>query len=372
MSTLQHAFRRFEDAALSLQKTHATLQNRVDQLERQLMDAHRQLEAVVDAIDSGVAVVGASGELLRTNAAFRGMALERDGRLDPERARGLLDTGPDRSGSMRLSVEGDRGVRELVATFTPVGDDEATRVMTVLDTTEVRREEEEGGRRRRLEALGRMAAELAHEVRNPLGGIRLFATMLRDDLEDRPEQREMAEQILAAGAGLETTVTNLLAFASPAHGERREIDLAGLAREVAGMLGPACAVRGVALHAPSEEIRLPLTGDPESLRQILLNLVGNSLAATDEGGTILIGVDREGDRAHLEVTDDGKGIPGDDLPRVFDPFFTRTEGGTGLGLSIVQRLVESNGGRIRLDSRVGDGTRVVVDLPVEAQETLHV
>jgi signal transduction histidine kinase len=99
------------------------------------------------------------------------------------------------------------------------------------------------------------------------------------------------------------------------------------------------------------------------MRQVLLNLVGNALAATDGGGRIRISAEPSASGAVLTVEDEGRGIAAEDLPRVFDPFFTRTEGGSGLGLSIVHGIVERHRGRIALDSRPGRGTRVRVELP---------
>ncbi len=361
---LTEAFQRFEQAAHTLERRHGSLKTRVEQLERQLLDAHRSLEAVLDALDTGVAVVSPEGTLLRTNDAFDRLRLGEEGSIvrSPILA-ALLDSDPRQARTARLRWDAEDGPRDLAATLLPVGDELETRVLTIQDITEIRREEEEGGRRQRLEALGRMAAELAHEVRNPLGGIRLFASMLRDDVREHESQREMTEQILAATAGLESTVTNLLAFAAPSKGERRRVSLGEVAADVSALLSPACSLRGVELTGPAEPGGCDVLADPEGLRQVLLNLLGNALAACEPGGRIALDVRRRRGRVVLSVTDDGRGIPPEDLPRVFDPFFSRTEGGTGLGLSIVHGIVERHRGRITLDSRPGHGTCATVELP---------
>jgi signal transduction histidine kinase len=366
---LEQAFQRFERAAQRLEQRHGTLSATVERLERQLLNANRRLEAVLDAVDGGVAVVASDRVLLRANRAFERLGLGSAGDRPRHPAlRELLESGAGRGAALRFHQPTDTGPRELSATIVPTGDAEQTQVLTVQDITELRREEEEGGRRRRLEALGRMAAELAHEVRNPLGSIRLFAAMLREDLEDRAEPRAMAEQILAATSGLEATVSNLLSFASPTCGKRERLDLCAVAGEACALLAPSCAVRGVALEGPDARATCSLLGDAESLRQVVLNLLGNALAATGAGGRIDVAVRCHGGRAVLEVQDDGRGIAPEDLSRVFDPFFTRTEGGTGLGLSIVHRTVERHGGRITLASEPGRGTRVHVELPVSDGE----
>jgi len=374
---LDRAFQRFTGAASALEERQAALALRVDALGRELIDSHRRLEAVLDAVDGGVAVVSSAGELLRTNRAFDRLRLgARGGPLHPALAR-AIGRGRRRPRSTALRLELPQGPRDLCVAAVPTGDQNATLVLTVKDVTAIRLEEQEGGRRRRLEALGRLAAELAHEVRNPLGGVRLFASMLRDDLADRPEQREMAVQILGAVEGLEAAVSGLLELASPPAGHTRELDLAALAREVVALVAPSCAARGVRLAGPTAADRCPLRGDAEGLRRVLLNLVSNALAATGAGGTIEVAARRRAGGVRLSVADTGRGIEPDDLPRVFDPFFSRREGGTGLGLAIVHRIVERHGGRIAIDSRPGAGTTVRVELPPrpvprDGQEDPHV
>ncbi len=367
---LERAFRSFERAARALEDRHAALQQKVERLERELLDSNRRLATVLDTLASGVAVVSPEGRLRRTNGAFERCGLGDEGHLDHEE---ILRLVRGKGGSARLTVETAAGPRLLAVTVVPVGDREGNRVLTVGDVTEIRREEEEDGRRRRLEALGRMAAELAHEVRNPLGSIRLFAAMLRDDLGGEPEQRSMTEQILAATSGLEGTVSNLLAFAVPPRAVRRSVDLAAVAREAGALVGPSCAIRGVQLNLPADSEQCPIVAETEGLRQIVLNLLANALAATKTGGAVTVRVESRDDSVLLEVADTGRGIDSEDLPLVFDPFFTRTEGGTGLGLSIVHGIVERHGGRIVLDSRLGRGTRARVELPrLEAPtEVIH-
>src|SRR5262245_15013197 len=159
------------------------------------------------------------------------------------------------------------------------------------------------GERARFEALGRMATEIAHDVRKPLGSIRLFACLLRDELAEAGLNPEMADRILAAAAGLETTVSNLLGFATPPKGAARRFDLADLAADVCALLGPVSAQRGVSIRGPREGETCNVVGEPEALRQVLLNLLGNSLAATEPGGFIEVGAKVERERAVLEVED---------------------------------------------------------------------
>jgi signal transduction histidine kinase len=357
--TLERAFHKFEKAASALERQQSALQCDVERLQRELLSANRRLAGVLDAVDGGVAVVARDGSLVRTNRAFESMGLDGTDL-------GRLLEGEGGSRAVRLSLRTPGGARDLAATLVSVADGEGTRVLTVQDVTEIRREEQEGGRRRRLEALGRMAAELAHEVRNPLGSIRLFASILIEDLADRAEERSMVEQILSATEGLESTVSNLLAFAGTGRGTMRELDLAKVARDACALLAPLCSARGVRLAGPAADETCAVEADSEGLRQVLLNLLGNALEATGAGRNIHVRVSASGEQAVLDVDDEGAGIASEDLPRIFDPFFTRTAGGTGLGLSIVHRTVERHGGRIGVESEPGKGTRVRVVIPTRA------
>ncbi len=218
-------------------------------------------------------------------------------------------------------------------------------------------------RRRRLEALGRMAAELAHEVRNPLGSIRLFAEMLLEDLKGQPDRQEIVQHILEATSGLGSTVNNLLSFASPSECTPRPFDLAGVAREACALLSPSCRLRDIRLIGPSMDENIRILADPEGFRQVTLNLLGNAIAATEAGGQVRINAWHEKGWTVLEVADTGKGIAAEDMNRVFDPFFSRTEGGSGLGLSIVDGIVERHDGKVGLESEQGVGTTVTVRVP---------
>lgn len=361
---LESAFRTFQRAANSLEAQHAALSARIARLETSLVDANRRLSAVLDAAEGGLALLDPDGRIRVANPAFERLGLggEGDGLGDAA----LRAVGREPAGrAVRLRVDRDGEPRELTLTASPSGDAEGTWVLSAHDVTQLRLEHEEDGRRRRLEALGRMAAELAHEVRNPLGSILLFSSLLRDDLEDSPAQREMADQIVAAVAGLEGTVSNLLAFAAPGRGRLRPLDLAAASRDACALVAPGCQLRGVRLSPPDPGESAPVTGDPDGLRQVVLNLLSNALAATPPGGTVRVETRREGDEVVLEVADTGRGIAPEDLPRVFDPFFSRTDGGTGLGLSIVHQIVARHGGRISLDSVAGRGTTATVRIPSE-------
>lgn len=211
-------------------------------------------------------------------------------------------------------------------------------------------------RRKRLAALGEMAAGVAHEVRNPLGGILLTATMLESDLRAVPASRKLAERISHAARTLDGVVGDILAFASHAEPKRQPVDLDLLVHEAVELLKPGVCDRSVVIE--ESEPRAVVDADPVQLRRAVLNVVANALSAGGERGRIWIHVDRvEGDEdlMRINVSDDGPGVPAELRDRIFNPFFTTKDSGTGLGLAIVHGIVESHGGRIEVADREGGG-----------------
>lgn len=221
---------------------------------------------------------------------------------------------------------------------------------------ELREANEALQRSKRLAALGEMAAGIAHEVRNPLGSIGLYARMLEEDLTDRPECRQIATKIGAAVRGLDAVVGDVLAFSReirlrPVPVEAGELlaRAADACREEAGEPARADLARGPAV----------LECDPSLVHQALVNLLRNAADANRAAGGSLVTLDAEPgpvDPADedpvpgvvLRVRDEGDGVPADVIERMFNPFFTTRAAGTGLGLAIVHRIMDAHGGRVSI------------------------
>ncbi len=215
-------------------------------------------------------------------------------------------------------------------------------------------------RRERLASLGQMAAGLAHEIRNPLGAIALYASMLEQDLADRPEQVETVRKIATGVGGLNRLVTNILEFARPREPNRRMVALADVLAEAAQTIAPAVEGKDIKLRLPPREVEV--SADPDDLARALGNLLRNAAEAVEAGGLIVVRArpSREGGGGVIWVEDDGPGVPAEMADRVFEPFATTKHSGTGLGLAIVHQVAEAHGGRIRLRrSRLG-GARFVL------------
>ncbi len=322
----------------------------------------RILDGVLETLGAGVALAAGDGTVIATNRAAREHGVVgAGGRVAPPFDRFLGDEGDG-----RVVLEGPAGRRHFLvrsrAMSLPGGRD--GRLLVAEEVTRVVELEEETRRRTRLEALGRMAAEVAHEVRNPLGSLELLASLLLDDLEDDAPAREMAERILLEVRRLAGTVTRLLAAVRGRRARRVPVDPVALAREVVEALDPVACAREVGLRVRAE----PGAGnrarlDAEGVRRALLNLVGNGLEATPAGGEVRVTVLREEDRVVFLVDDSGPGIPRELRERIFEPFFSTRTDGTGLGLAVVEQVTLAHGGLVRVGESPLGGARFRVELP---------
>ncbi|MBK8481914.1 MAG: HAMP domain-containing histidine kinase [Proteobacteria bacterium] len=206
-----------------------------------------------------------------------------------------------------------------------------------------------------------MLAGIAHEVRNPLGGIALFAGLLREELAEHPTQREMVARIERETEHLKRIVTEFLDYARRSPPQLAPTALAPLLAEVAEVLANDAQLAQVVLRHESEALIVP--ADAERLRRLLLNLARNAIQACSAGGQVTLRCALEGEQVVLEVIDDGCGIPAALRERVLEPFFTTRERGTGLGLALSQHVAEDHGGTLEVHGDEGRGTTIRVTLP---------
>lgn len=219
-----------------------------------------------------------------------------------------------------------------------------------------------------MATLGEMATGLAHEIRNPLAGIAGVIEIISRDLPASSPARAVVKDVRQEIARINRIVSDLLQTARPHPPKVRKSDL-NTTVEHAVMLGRQQALSKsieIALH---KDPSLPeVEHDSDQIHQVLLNLLLNSLQAIDNNGKIAVTVERRGDRAVIEVADNGRGISPENLPNIFRPFYTTKGEGTGLGLSLARRIVEDHQGRIDVTSTVGKGTTFAVILPLQRSE----
>jgi len=223
----------------------------------------------------------------------------------------------------------------------------------------------EGKRRlnEELAALGSLAANLAHEIRNPLNALSINLELLEEDLESRQTPADTVGMARREVERLSRLVNDFLVYARPARPLVEEFDSGALLRDVAALLTPACDRSGVELKVGG--VGVTVSGDRGQLSQVLVNLALNSVQAMEGGDRRQVEIKAlpNGGGAVLEVSDTGPGIPRHELARVREAFFTRRKGGTGLGLAIADRIVAAHGGSLELANRRGGGLVARVILP---------
>lgn len=219
--------------------------------------------------------------------------------------------------------------------------------------------EEQRQSARRLQALAEVSSLLAHEIRNPLGSMELFASLLAESNLPEPQNAWMGH--IAAGLRtLAATVNNVLHLHSDMAVELVPTDAGDLLHWALEFLTPLAQQAGVRLKLRNEVVGMRILADAHRLQQVILNLVLNALQVLPAGGQVLLAGRRVAqlgeDWAELEITDNGQGIASEHLERIYDSGFTTKSGGAGLGLTVCKKLVEQHGGEIYVSSIVGQGT----------------
>ena len=255
---------------------------------------------------------------------------------------------------------------ELDVRVADPGSDEIGRVARAFNTmtASLRKTLRELASRERLAAVGEFAASLAHEVRNPLTAIRIDLQRVEESLPPDSPLREAQTRALQEIGRLDATVSETLDVARTGRWREEGVDLNDPIRAAADAARHSFIARGATLDTSALNGDGPgVRGDAKALEQLFLNLLLNAAESLDANGRAWIELVTEPDAVEVSVHDDGRGIEDDLISRVFDPLYTTRADGTGLGLTVVRRIVEEHGGRIEVESEVGLGTTVRVELP---------
>jgi len=265
-------------------------------------------------------------------------------------------------------------------------------LMVFRDISPIRQLEEEIQRKNRLAILGEMAASVAHEIRNPLSGIEGFALLLRNAIKEK-KKREWVENIVKGTRTLNNIITNLLNFARPLRPNFREVKIEELIEAVLPFVYQRIQKEKLDIqiykHFPPEPTRMK--ADPNLLKQCFLNLMLNAVQSISKEGRITISIEKEihpyptpykflrewrGDylvnrsrgNIYIRFSDTGCGISEEEKKKIFSPFYTTKPEGTGLGLAITQRIVQSHGGDIKVESSLNKGSVFTVRLPLNSSD----
>ncbi len=243
------------------------------------------------------------------------------------------------------------------------------RVLLMYDLSELKRLEKEIQRHDRLVALGKMAAGVAHEVRNPLSSIKGFATLLGSKFKDGSQEHEAADLLVHEAERLNRSITELLNYARPTTLKKEQINLGDLVSSSLKLISSDAQALGVKTSLETDPDVPDITADRDRINQVLLNLYLNGLQAMEDSSRekelkVSVHFDDTEGRIRINVQDNGKGIPQESIDKVLDPYFTTKPEGTGLGLALAYKIIDEHDGTIRFKSTEGQGTTVIVTLPV--------
>lgn len=325
---------------------------------RERAAVEKDLAQVLEHLRVGLVLVDARGEVRASNPAAQALFPQIQGDLVGAIPGYEVGEGPT---AWEVDGAGPEQDRTLLLSRSPT--DEGGSVLVIEDVTQLRRTQRLSAREERLSAVGRFSQGIAHEIKNPLaslsGALRLM------DLSD--SDKRLRNIVLREVDRLDRLVTDFRDAGQPAPIRRGPVEICGLLREVSEAFSHDTryvTARVVTVGLTGEHT---LSADEDKLKQALWNLLLNAAQHMPQGGTITLSLEI-GECVEIGVEDQGVGIPVEQLPLIFDPFFTRRSGGTGLGLSVVERVVREHGGEIGVKSQVGEGTRFWLRLPVDGLE----
>lgn len=238
------------------------------------------------------------------------------------------------------------------------------------DISKIKALQEEMHQAKTMAALGEMSATVAHEIRNPLGAMGMWAGLLERDLETDDPRRKTLGKIVEGLSRLNKIVSNLLVYTRPVNTEFRKVSLAQILDEIVDFVQIEIERLGYDIQVTKKMGTQPVyvLADPEKMGQVIMNLCFNAIQAMAHGGELTVKLEEDQTKnaglSCFSIEDTGVGIEKQNLVKIFDPFFTTKENGTGLGLAIVKKFVESHSGFIDIRSDTGKGTCVKVFIPV--------
>ena len=391
--SLAAAFASFAQTAGSLEATYVRLQAEVRRLRNELENKNRSLAQsleentrmrsyltkILESLPCGVLVFHNQTSLRMLNPAARRLLDAGGGRsccpeaTIPGLLGSLLAALPKEEFDREQEwvVAGSEETRTLGVTraFLREPGSEEESILILRDITDAKQLEREREVSRRTQALAEVATLLAHEIRNPLGSLELFAGLLANALSGDSEVRPWINHVQAGLRTLAATVNNVLHFHSPPEAQLRSVDLIQLVGDTVEFLRPLALQTEMRIEWQTPMAEARILADPSRLRQAFLNLAVNAFRAMKPGGTLYVnaspGTSDRRDTVALVFRDEGTGISAENLGRIFEPGFSTGSGSPGLGLAVTRKVIEQHGGTIRVESEGGQGTKFALELPTE-------
>ena len=348
---------------------------------RSLADLRALHERIVESIRSGVITTDLHGRIYTFNAAAEEITGYKASEVRGHDASMFFgDMSRQIVDSMNAAATGKVSPRFQADCLTPNGlalrlgftiaplfaesGETSGMVITFQDLTDVRALEETSRRQDRMAAVGRMAASIAHEIRNPLAAMRGSIQMLRSEMDGQSEPAQLMEIIMRESDRLNKIVADYLNYARPRPAELKNVDVSALVSDTFKLLRNSDEILdGHLIEEDLPDRPAIIPGDPEQLKQVCWNIARNALKAMPAGGKFRVSLEQlDGNRLRLSFSDDGCGMTPEQVEHLFEPF-TSTTGGTGLGLSIVYQIIRDHSGTINVRSLEGQGTTITIELP---------
>ena len=397
MGQLEEAFAAFNQATRTFESYYQQLENRIDALNLELEEKNHELEAnlqekekvqnylamILETISAGVVVVDRQGNVQTINRAAREIftledivnvpislsQLLPDLSQCPEIAEGAAAgfCVPRRFEWRRLTHKNESQWLDVQIVPPDFGDPSASLSPNIVinDITEIKSLARQANLNSRLKAMGEVAMNIAHEVRNPLGSIELFSSMLARELSNQPELQQAAGHILNGVKNIDSIVSNILAFARNSQISAQDIDPAELIANVLEYLESPLAEKSISVAKRLRSNGHQLLGDPDLLKQAFSNIVQNAIQAMNEDGCLELTAVPLPHAVEFQIIDDGCGISDEHAKNIYHAFFTTRRKGTGLGLAIAHRIVTAHQGKLAHSRRKTGGTIFTITLPLK-------
>lgn len=394
---LQKSFHEFNQATERLQNAFANLEQKFEEINKELELRNEELRQtiaekekvknylrnILESLTNGVVVTDLEGRITSLNRCaetFFGASQEH---VIGTHVRNLfhgVDVSDWRTfphtkylpdGGTKIHIK-DKIMEIFVSPMQTEQNDVIGTVYILRDITRVEKLEEMAKRTEKLAAMGEMAANIAHEIRNPLGSIELFTSLLMKDLKN-DRHHGWLSHIITSVKNMDNKISNLLLFTTQKNPVLRAINLHRIMNEVIQFSDPIIKQEGITLSVKYTDGEPCISGDEEMLKQVFLNILLNSIQAMTDGGALDIetivshkSTDSSAGYGNVEIriSDTGVGISKEDLKRIFDPFFSTREKGSGLGLAIVHNIIHIHGGSIDVENREKRGTTFSIILPL--------
>ncbi len=396
---LIQAFEHFRQASTSLERVHQELSRKVLILSQQLEEKNRELEKnltekeeirslldnILSDLVNGVLVIDRGGEIKLTNKAFRSLMSgssvpSAEAWTDKKSLKVVPAELLQRLRPIALQAErfteltiSDRVFLVSGTPFRPSTNDGELILFVFNDITELRALQKDRERQARLSAMGEMSIQLAHEIRNPLGGIQLYLSLLKSQNGSNPEGLGWIRNIEAGLASINYNVSNMLQFYKPLQMKPDFFAPSSVVEESIALLEPMIRTREVTVTCHDRYQGDVIHADREMLKQLCMNLLRNALNAIQEGGRITVELDgplagevkTDQPMLRLIVRDNGIGMEPAEVERIFEPFWGAQTGGHGIGMWVSWQIIRQHHGHIKVQSQRGEGTGIIVHLPLQ-------